>query len=281
MSKIIDGKKISKQLNEELQIKVSKLKEKPGIAIVLVGNDPASEIYVSSKEKNCKKIGIHCERHNLPKDTKEMDLLKLVEDLNQKSSIHGILIQLPLPKHISEKLIVDAILPYKDVDGFTPVNLGNLTAGNTLLAPATPRAIVKLIESTGVNMQGKHAVVIGRSNIVGKPVALLLLEKNATVSICHSKTKDLKDITKQADILIAAVGKPKFVKKDMVKQDAIVIDVGINRSQGKIVGDVDFDNVKDTASHITPVPGGVGPMTIALMLDNLVKAKEISDKVLR
>ncbi|MDP3765398.1 MAG: tetrahydrofolate dehydrogenase/cyclohydrolase catalytic domain-containing protein [Nanoarchaeota archaeon] len=279
-AKIIDGIKISESIIKDLKSKLSNLKQKPGIALVLVGDNPGSQIYVNSKEKKCKELGVYCERHNLPKDTLEMDLLKLIEDLNQNSKINGILVQLPLPKQISERLIIDGILPHKDVDGFSPINLGSLVQGNPIIEPATPRAVMYLIESTKTKIEGKHAVVVGRSNIVGKPVAMMLLQKNATVTICHSKTKNLKEITKQADILVAAVGSPKLIKMGMVKEGAVVIDVGINRVQGKIVGDVDFENVKGVAGFITPVPGGVGPMTIAMLMDNLLKAKELSDRVL-
>tara|TARA_Y100000310_G_scaffold201229_1_gene201308 strand:- start:5091 stop:5939 length:849 start_codon:yes stop_codon:yes gene_type:complete len=276
--KIIDGKLLQGKILEGLKKKISKLKDKPGIALVMVGEDAASQIYVNSKEKNCKKVGIYCERHNLPKNTKDMELLRLIDDLNQNQKIHGILVQMPLPKHIEEKLIVDAILPHKDVDGFTPVSLGNMMEGNPLIEPATPRGIMELIDSTKIDLKGKHVVVIGRSNIVGKPVALMLLARDATVTVCHSKTKNLGEITKTADVLVVACGKANMIKGDMVKEGAVVIDVGINRVNGKVVGDVDFDSVKDVAGFITPVPGGVGPMTIAMMLDNLLKAKELGDK---
>jgi len=275
-AKIIDGKKISQKLLENIKNRIKGLKEKPGLALVLVGNNPASEIYVNFKEKTCKEIGFYCERYNLPAGTNEEDLSKLVDDLNQKKEIHGILVQLPLPKQINENLIIDSILPDKDVDGFTPVNLGNLVNDNNMLEPATARAVMALIESTGEKIEGKNAVVIGRSSIVGKPAALLLLQKNATVTICHSKTKNLAEHTKNADILVVACGKANLIKKDMVKKDAVVIDVGINRIGKKIVGDVDFENVKEVAGYITPVPGGVGPMTIAMLLDNTLMAAKLS-----
>ncbi|MBI2108041.1 bifunctional 5,10-methylenetetrahydrofolate dehydrogenase/5,10-methenyltetrahydrofolate cyclohydrolase [Candidatus Woesearchaeota archaeon] len=275
MPKIIDGNKIREKILSELKSKISKLKQKPGLAIVLVGDNPASQIYVNSKESKCKEMGAYCERYGLPKDVSEMDLLKLIDELNNNPKIHGILVQLPLPKHLDEKLVTNSILPGKDVDGFTPSSLGSLMSGSAIIAPATPRAIIYLIESV-TKIEGKHAVVVGRSNIVGKPVAMMLLERNATVTICHSKTKGLENYTKQADILVVACGSPKMIKVDMVKKGAVVIDVGINRTAGnKIVGDVDFDSVKEVASCITPVPGGVGPMTIAMLMDNLLKAVEL------
>ena len=278
-AKIIDGRKIAEKIISELKSKIKGMKEKPGLALVLVGDNPASEIYVSSKEKTFKEVDGYCERHNIDKNTSEMDLLSLVAKLNNNPKIHGILVQLPLPKQIDEHLIVNSILPHKDVDGFTPVSLGNLFSGQAILAPATALAVMRLIESTGVDIAGKNAVVVGRSTIVGKPVAMMLLEKNATVTICHSKTKSLAEHTKRADILVVACGKPNLIKKDTVKLGAVVIDVGINRSNGKITGDVDFDNVKEVAGFITPVPGGVGPMTIAMLLDNTLKAMELSQKI--
>jgi len=275
VAEIINGKKISSKLLENIKKRVKNLKEKPGLALVLVGNNPASEIYVNFKEKTCKEIGFYCERYNLPKDVFQDDLLKIVDELNQKKEIHGILVQLPLPKQINENLIIDSILSYKDVDGFTPVNLGNLVNNNNMLVPATARAVMVLIESTKTKIEGKNAVVVGRSNIVGKPVSLLLLQKNATVTLCHSKTKNLAEHTKNADILVVACGKAGLIKKDMVKKDAVVIDVGINRIGKKVVGDVDFENVKEVAGFITPVPGGVGPMTIAMLLDNTLMAAKL------
>src|SRR3989338_2300756 len=278
-SKIIDGKKIAEKILNELKSKIKDLKEKPGLALVLVGSNPASEIYVNFKEKTCKEVGFYCERFNLDENIGELDLLNLVNDLNQKTNIHGILVQLPLPKQINEHLIINSILPHKDVDGFTPVSLGNLVSENTIMAPATARAVMKLIESTGINIDGKNAVVVGRSNIVGKPVAMMLLEKNATVTICHSRTKNLAEHTKKADILVVAAGKPKLITKEMVKEGAVVIDVGISRVEGKIVGDVDFENAKEVAGFITPVPRGVGPMTIAMLIENTLKAMEMAQKM--
>ncbi|MEK6891547.1 MAG: bifunctional 5,10-methylenetetrahydrofolate dehydrogenase/5,10-methenyltetrahydrofolate cyclohydrolase, partial [Nanoarchaeota archaeon] len=252
--------------------------EKPGLALVMVGSNPASEVYVNFKEKDSKEAGFYCERYNLDEKTNEMDLINLLNQLNNNSKIHGVLVQLPLPKQIDEKLIINSILPHKDVDGFTPLSLGNLMSENTILAPATAIAVVHLIESTGIKIEGKNAVVIGRSNIIGKPVALMLLEKNATVTVCHSKTKNLAEHTKKADILVVAVGKPNLIKKEMVKEGAVVIDVGINRIGNKLIGDVDFENVKEVAGFITPVPGGVGPMTRAMLMKNTLKAMELAKK---
>src|SRR3989338_6930985 len=270
-AKIIDGKELANKFLDDIEKKVKEAKERPGLAIVLVGKNPASEIYVGLKEKKSKEIGFYVERYDLDESISQDELLKLVDELNQNRKIHGFIVQLPLPKQIDENLIIDSILPHKDVDGFTPVSLGNLVNNNNILLPATARACLELIKSTGEKIEGKNAVVVGRSNIVRKPTALLLLQENATVTICHSKTRNLKEHTKNADILVVACGKAKLIKKDMVKQGAIVIDVGINKAIGKVVGDVDFDNVKDIAGYITPVPGGVGPMTIAMLLDNTLK----------
>ena len=278
-AKIIDGKKIADRILNELKNRIKNLKQKPGLALVLVGNSPASEIYVNSKEKMSKEVGFYIERFDLDEKISEIELLKIVMELNQKQSIHGILVQLPLPKHMDENLVTNSILPHKDVDGFTHVNLGYLFSGQEKIAPATALAVMKLIESTGTEIDGKNAVVVGRSNIVGKPVAMMLLEKNATVTVCHSKTKNLAEHTKKADILVVAVGKPKLITKGMIKEGAVVIDVGINRVNGNIVGDVDFDNVKEVAGFITPVPGGVGPMTIAMLMENTLKAMELGKRL--
>ena len=277
-AKIINGKKIAEKIISEIKSKVKNMGEKPGLALVMVGSNPASEVYVNFKEKDSKEAGFYCERYNLDEKTNEMDLINLLNQLNNNSKIHGVLVQLPLPKQIDEKLIINSILPHKDVDGFTPLSLGNLMSENTILAPATAIAVVHLIESTGIKIEGKNAVVIGRSNIIGKPVALMLLEKNATVTVCHSKTKNLAEHTKKADILVVAVGKPNLIKKEMVKEGAVVIDVGINRIGNKLIGDVDFENVKEVAGFITPVPGGVGPMTRAMLMKNTLKAMELAKK---
>jgi methylenetetrahydrofolate dehydrogenase (NADP+) / methenyltetrahydrofolate cyclohydrolase len=275
VGKIINGKEIADKFLRDINKKIKDSKEKPGLAIILVGNDPASEIYVNFKEKKAKEVGLYFERYNLDEDVKQDQLLKIIDDINQNRKIHGAIVQLPLPKHIDEKLVVDSILPHKDADGFTPLNLGNLVNDDNRLLPATARACMELIKSTGVKIEGKNAVVVGRSTIVGKPTALLLLQENATVTLCHSRTKNLTEHTKDADILVVACGKAKMIKKDMVKKGAIVIDVGINRTSSGLVGDVDFEGVKEVAGYITPVPGGVGPMTIAMLLDNTLKAMEV------
>jgi len=279
-AKIIDGKAIAEKLRANLKKKVSKLKQKPGLAVVLVGNNPASQIYVNMKEKKCDEVGFYSKKIVLPEKTSETKLLEVVDELNQDSKIHGMLVQLPLPDHIDEQLIIDAIVPHKDADGFNPINMGNMLIGNNMILPATPKGVMKLIESTGVNLEGKHAVVVGRSNIVGKPISILLQQKNCTVTMCHSRTKNLTEETKKADILVAAVGKARMITKDMVKKGAIVIDVGTNKVYDKLVGDVDFDNVKEVAGYITPVPRGVGPMTIACLLENTLECMELQKRVL-
>ena len=285
--KIIDGKAISAQIREELSKEVAGLKEKgvvPGLATVLVGENPASQVYVGMKQKACKSTGLYSEQHTLSEDTSEEELLKLVDDLNKKKEINGILVQLPLPKGIDTNKVLLAIDPSKDVDGFHPVNIGKLNSKKSMkeiedegiFLPCTPYGIIKLLQHTGVELSGKEAVIVGRSNIVGKPVAQLLLAENATVTICHSRTKDLGEVVKRADVIVAAIGKPKFITVDMVKEGAVVIDVGVNRTDDGLVGDVDFENVKEKASAITPVPGGVGPMTITMLLSNTVKSAKLA-----
>jgi len=281
VAKIIDGTKIASKFLNRINKKIRESKVKPGLAIVLVGKNPASEIYVNFKEKKAKEVGLYFERYNLNENTSQNELLKIIDELNQNKKIHGMIVQLPLPKQIDENLIIGSILPHKDADGFTPLNLGNLVNDDNRMLPATARACLELIKSTGQTIAGKNAVIVGRSTIVGKPTALLLLQENATVTLCHSKTKNLKEHTKNADILVVACGKAKMIKKDMVKSGAIVIDVGINRVFGELVGDVDFDNIKEVAGYITPVPGGVGPMTIAMLLDNTLQAMEIGKGFLR
>jgi len=270
--KLIDGKAIAKKIREELKTEIDKISgRKPGLAFILIGEDPASKAYVQMKKKGCLEVGIHSETLRLPEDIKQEDLLKEINRLNNDPNIDGILIQQPFPKHISTAKLVEAINPSKDVDGFHPTNLGRLLLGtNRGFAACTPLGIMKMIERSGIITDGMEAVVIGRSNIVGKPLAALLVQKgvNATVTIAHSRTKNLKEVCKRADLLIAAIGHPHFVTVDMVKPGAVVIDVGINRTDQGLVGDVDFENVKDVASAITPVPGGVGPMTIATLLTN-------------
>lgn len=275
-AQIIDGKKISAEVREELKAEVAKLKEKgltPGLAVVLVGENPASQIYVRNKTKACEEVGIKSFQHTLPGDIKEEELLSLIRELNAAKDVHGILVQLPLPSRMDSEAVLDLISPSKDVDGFHPYNMGRLMIGNALLQPCTPYGIMRLLDSTGVDASGKNAVIIGRSNIVGKPMAMMLLKRNATVTICHSKTKDLPEKVREADILVAAIGRDRFVKGDWIKEGAVVIDVGMNRApDGKLTGDVDFDAASLKASHITPVPGGVGPMTIAMLLKNTVAA---------
>lgn len=271
----IDGKAIAQQVRARVKEEVEKLgpSNRPGLAAVLVGENPASKIYVRNKRKACEEVGIYSEEHTLPESATEKELLSLIERLNRDPKIDGILVQLPLPKQINERKILDAVVPEKDVDGFHYMNVGKLVANEPGFVPCTPLGIVELLLATGVEIAGAHAVVVGRSNIVGKPAALLLLHRHATVTICHSKTKNLEEVCRQADILVAAIGKPQFVKKEMVKEGAVVIDVGINRlPDGRIVGDVDFDPVQERAGAITPVPGGVGPMTIAMLLSNTLQS---------
>lgn len=273
---IIDGKALSKKIRDDIKEEVAKIVSENGVtpclAVVLVGNDPASEIYVRNKIKGCEYTGIKSLSYKLEESTTEEELVSLIEKLNADNTVHGILVQMPLPKHINEKRIISLIDPKKDVDGFSVEQIGMLGLGTPDLITCTPHGVIELIKSTGVDMSGKHAVVIGRSNVVGKPLMNLLLLENCTVTVCHSKTVDLPSITRQADILVAAIGRPKFVTEDMVKEGAIVIDVGINRVDGKVCGDVDFENVEKKASYITPVPGGVGPMTITMLLKNTLKA---------
>ncbi len=280
MDKVIDGKKIAKNIREELKSQINDQKEEgrvPGLAVVLVGDNPASETYVGMKEKAAVEIGIHSELHDVDSDISQEELLNLVDQLNNDNKIDGILVQLPLPDHIDELSVIEAIDPGKDVDGFHPINTGRLFSGQKDLLrfdPCTPLGIIELIERKGIDIEGKNAVIVGRSNIVGKPVAHLLLERNATITVCHSRTKDLKGKTLDADILVAAVGRPNFITGDMVKEGSCVIDVGINRVDGELVGDVEYDTAYERAGAITPVPGGVGPMTIAMLMKNTVKARE-------
>ncbi len=284
---IIDGKKIAAEIREEIKKEVEKLKAEhgitPGLATILVGDDPASISYVKAKQNVAKKLGFYSVQENLPADTSEEELLELIRRYNKDSSIHGILVQLPLPKHINEERVIMEIVPEKDVDGFHPVNLGNLVRGKPTFVPCTPLGVMVMLEKIGCEVEGKEVVIVGRSNIVGKPLAILLFQKskpvgNATVTVCHTATRDLAFHTKRADILIVAVGKPKLITADMVKEGAVVIDVGVNRigqtPEGKAIlcGDVDFEKVKEKASAITPVPGGVGPMTITMLMKNTLEA---------
>lgn len=275
MYQIIDGKKISQEIKDELREKMAELKQKGEsrcLAVIQVGDDPASSVYVNNKKKACEYIGIDSESYHLPEETTEKELLELIDGLNRKPEVNGILVQLPLPKQIDENKILLAISPEKDVDGFHPVNVGNLSIGRPGFVSCTPAGVIQLLKRSGIEIEGKECVVLGRSNIVGKPMAMLLLRENGTVTVCHSRTKDLKEITKRADILVAAIGKPKFIDADYVKEGAVVIDVGIHRNEnGKLCGDVDFESVAPHCAAITPVPGGVGPMTIAMLMNNCVE----------
>ncbi len=277
MGSIIDGNKIAQDIRNEVRKGAQELKEQtgivPGLAVVLVGEDPASQVYVGRKAKACAEVGFLSREYRLPAETEEKKLLKIIKKLNKDELVHGILVQLPLPKHISTEKIIAAIDPCKDVDGFHPVNVGGLVTGTPLFVPCTPRGIMELIFRSGIELAGKEAVVVGRSNIVGKPMALLLLAQHATVTMCHSRTKDLANVTGRADVLVAAIGKPHMIKANMVKEGAVVIDVGVNRLEnGKLAGDVAFEEVAAKASFITPVPGGVGPMTIAMLMQNTLEA---------
>ena len=279
-ARIIDGKKIAAEVREEVRLRVLQLKEAtgrvPGLAAVLVGDNPASASYVRSKTKACQEAGIFSRQLTPPGDIPQADLLAIIRDLNGDPAIHGILVQLPLPAHLDERTVLEAVDPGKDVDGFTFANIGRLVENQPRFVPCTPAGIMELLDREGVEVKGKHAVVVGRSEIVGKPVAFLLLHRHATVSICHSRTADLGAETRRADILVAAVGRPRLITGAMVKPGAVVIDVGINRIEGKLVGDVDFDSAVPVASAITPVPGGVGPMTVAMLLKNTLCAFERS-----
>lgn len=275
MSLIIDGKVISAQIKEELKIKAAEYKsqgKEATLAVIQVGNDPASTVYVGNKKKACEYIGIRSLAYELPEDTTQDALLALVNELNLKEDVNGILVQLPLPKHIDEDLVIKTIAPEKDVDGFHPQSVGALSIGQKGFLSCTPAGVIQLLKRSNIDISGKECVIVGRSNIVGKPMALLMLRENATVTICHSRTKDLKEVTKRADILIVAIGKPKFITKDYVREGAVVIDVGIHRQEnGKLCGDVDYEEVMPLTSAITPVPGGVGPMTIAMLMNNCLE----------
>jgi methylenetetrahydrofolate dehydrogenase (NADP+)/methenyltetrahydrofolate cyclohydrolase len=277
MTVIIDGNKIAQEVRQQVREEALDFKEKtgivPGLAVILVGEDPASQVYVGRKAKACAEVGFLSREYKLSADSSEANLLSIINELNADQLIHGILVQLPLPKHIPTDEIIAAIDPQKDVDGFHPYNVGGLVSGSPLFVPCTPRGIMELIRRTGIELSGKEAVVVGRSNIVGKPMALLLLAQHATVTICHSRTKDLPAVTRRADVLIAAVGKTEMIKANMIKEGAVVIDVGVNRLEnGKLAGDVAFNEVAPKASYITPVPGGVGPMTIAMLMKNTLDA---------
>ena len=280
MAKIIDGKQMSLDIKNELKEKVAKYKEQGieiTLAVVKVGNDPASAVYVRNKEKACEYVGINSKTLALPEETTEEELLNVVKELNEDKNVNGILVQLPLPKHIDESKVLLTIDSTKDVDGFHPVNVGKMVIGEDTFLPCTPAGIIEMIKRTDIDIEGKECVVIGRSNIVGKPMAMLMLKENATVTIAHSRTKDLKEVTKRADIIVAAIGKAKFVTADYVKEGAVVIDVGMDRDEnGKLCGDVDFESVSKVASAITPVPGGVGPMTVTMLLVNCLRSVELN-----
>jgi len=276
-ARLIDGKALAQGIRERIGKDVAELYAqtgiRPGLAAILVGDDPASKLYVKNKEKACDAAGIYVDEHKLPASTTQAELLALIEKVNADPKVHGILVQLPLPKQIDSKVILDAVSPQKDADGFHPYNMGRLVEGVPMFTPCTPKGILKMIESTGVAIEGKRAVVVGRSNIVGKPAALLLMHRHATVTVCHSKTRDLPAVCREADILVVAIGRPKFVTANMVRDGAVVVDVGVNRLEsGAFVGDVDFGPVSEKASWISPVPGGVGPMTIAMLLENTLES---------
>lgn len=283
MAIIIDGKKVSAQVKEQVRIETEELVKKgikPGLAVIIVGDDPASRVYVNNKKKACEKVGFLSKEFALPATTTQEELLSLVKELNEDREINGILCQLPLPKGLDEKAVIEAISPLKDVDAFHASNVGKIMIGDYDFLPCTPAGVMEMLHSYNIPVEGKECVVIGRSNIVGKPMAMLLLHENGTVTITHSRTKNLKEFTKRADILVAAIGKPKFVTADMVKEGAVVIDVGMDRDEnGKLCGDVDFENVKEKCSAITPVPGGVGPMTIAVLMKNTLKACKIQNNL--
>ena len=280
--KIIDGKSAAFETCEKVRLRVDTLLKngvEPCLAVIIVGDDPASRVYVNNKKKKCAAVGIKSREFALPAQTTQRELLELIEQLNQNSLVNGILCQLPLPEHIDEKAVIEAIDPQKDVDCFCDVNVGKLWTGNAVFLPCTPAGVMEMLRQYNIEVSGKSCVIVGRSNIVGKPLAALMLQKNATVTVCHSKTRELASVCRSADILVAAVGRAKFITADMVRDNAVVIDVGINRDEnGKLCGDVDFDAVKDKASFITPVPGGCGPMTIAMLVQNTVKACEIQNK---
>ena len=278
MSIRIDGKQISAQIKVELKERVEKENLEVTLAVIQVGNDPASTVYVGNKKKACEYIGIRSLAYELPEETPEEELLQLIKELNDRDDVNGILVQLPLPAHMDEDKVIQTISPKKDVDGFHPQSVGALSIGQPGFVSCTPAGVIQLLKRTGIEINGKECVIVGRSNIVGKPMALLMLRENATVTVCHSHTKDLKEVTKRADILIVAIGKPKFITKEYVKDGAVVIDVGIHRgADGKLCGDVDYDDVAPITYAITPVPGGVGPMTIAMLMNNCVEAKGLQE----
>ena len=279
MAKILDGKAVAQRIKDELKKETEQLKKEgiqPGLAVIIVGDDPASRVYVNSKKRACAEIGIYSEEYALPAETTQEELMTLIDRLNAKADISGILCQLPLPGHLDEEMVINAISPKKDVDAFHPVNVGKIMIGNYDFLPCTPAGVMELIAESGIDVCGRECVVVGRSNIVGKPQAMLLLHKHGTVTICHSRTKNLAEVCRRADILVAAVGVPELIKGDMIKEGAVVIDVGMNRLENKkLVGDVEFSSASERAAAITPVPGGVGPMTIAMLMKNTVRAAQL------
>lgn len=270
-AQILNGTRLAQRIRSEIRRELKKLTFTPGLAVVQVGNDPASTVYIKHKQRDCKKVHFHSVVHRFPANITQHALINKIEELNQEKDIHGILVQMPLPDTLDEKTIIDAISPNKDADGLTPLNLGNLFINREYITPCTPTGIIRLIELTGEQIKGKHAVCVGRSHLVGKPIGIMLLNRHATVTYCHSRTENLASVTRQADILVAAIGQPEFITGDMVQRDAIVIDVGINSIGDRLIGDVKFDEVKEIASYITPVPGGVGPLTRAMLLENTLK----------
>ena len=277
-AEILDGKKIGEKIRQKIKNEVRAMKRKPGLAVILVGEDPASKIYVNMKEKACKELDIHSEKYELNKNVKEDVVIKLIKKLNKKNSIDGILVQVPLSKHLHESKILNSIIPEKDVDGFSWNSLGKIISNEEEILPATPKGIIRLLDEYGIAIEGKNAVIVGRSKIVGRPLAIMLLNRNATVTICHTRTKNLEEHTKNADILVAACGAPKLIKKNMVKKGAVVIDAGTTKTESGLYGDVDFVGVKDIAGYITPVPGGVGPMTIAMLMENTLELARMHDE---
>ena len=270
-AEVLNGTQLAQKIRSQIRQQLKRLTFTPGLAVIQVGNDPASTLYIKHKQRDCAKVNIHSELHHLTEDTSEQTLIHKIAELNTRQDIHGILVQMPLPEHINSQAVVDSIAPHKDADGLTPLNFGNLFINRESVTPCTPTGIIRLLESADVHIQGKHAVCVGRSHLVGKPIGIMLLNRDATVTYCHSKTENLAAVTKEADILVAAIGKPEFITADMVKKNSTVIDVGINNVNGRLVGDVKFDEVKEIAGYITPVPGGVGPLTRAMLLENTVK----------
>lgn len=277
-AEILDGRKIGEKIQRKIKNEVKVMKRKPGLAVILIGEDPASKIYVKMKEKACKELGFHSEKYELKENIREDAVIKLIKKLNKNRKIDGILVQVPLPKHFDESRLLNTVLPEKDVDGFSWNSLGKIISNEEEILPATPKGIIRLFEEYGIAIEGKNAVIVGRSKIVGRPLAMMLLNRNATVTVCHTKTKNLEEHTKNADILVAACGAPKLIKKNMVKKGAVVIDAGTTKTESGLCGDVDFESVKEIAGYVTPVPGGVGPMTIAMLMENTLELARMHDE---